>query len=266
MIACMFFDIAGIWVPVSATNLVFNLVAIPGGVWRYAQEKRVDWQLAWVITAGTLPGLLAGWWVRLHWLREPHIFKLFVGVLSLCLAMRLLWPRRIPVIAGRHSAVGGIRKLPILVAALVIGVIGGAYGIGGGSIMAPVLLVVFGLQLHAVAGAALFGTLVTSAVGVTVYQFLPAPPGIEARPDWALGILFGLGGAAGMYVGARTQRYVPHRALEIGMGAVLAMVLAISATARFPLASRSAMMPEPITVAARRREPSPSASSRRFMA
>jgi uncharacterized protein len=211
---------------VSATNLVFNLVAIPGGVWRYAQEERVDWWLASVIIGGTLPGLLAGWWLRLHWLLEPRSFKLFVGLLSLWLAVRLLWPRRIPVIAKGNSATSGTRKLPILAAALIIGVIGGAYGIGGGSIMAPVLVVVFGLQLHAIAGAALLGTLVTSAVGVAVYQFLPAPPGVEARPDWALGILFGLGGAAGMYVGARTQKYVPRRVLEISMGTVLALVFA----------------------------------------
>jgi uncharacterized membrane protein YfcA len=263
MIARMFFHVAGIWVPlwlppvvafvisffssmvgvsgafllvpfqmsvlgfvtpsVSATNLVFNLLAIPGGVWRYAQEKRVDWRLAWIIAAGTLPGLLAGWWVRLHWLLEPHTFKFFVGLLSLWLSVRLLWQRRKPVIADRGDG-SPTKTLPILTAALIIGVVGGAYGIGGGSIMAPVLVVVFGLQLHAVAGAALVGTLVTSVVGVAMYQFLPAPAGIEARPDWALGILFGLGGAAGMYLGARTQKRVPRRVLEIGIGAVLALV------------------------------------------
>ena len=262
----MFFDVAGIWVPlwvppvvgffvsffssmvgvsgafllvpfqmsvlgyvtpsVSATNLVFNLVAIPGGVWRYAQEKRVDWRLAWMITAGTLPGLLVGWWLRLHWLAEPHTFKLFVGLLSLWLSVQLFWQRRIPEFTDRHDAASGTKKLPILIAALAIGVVGGAYGIGGGSIMAPVLVVVFGLQLHAVAGAALFGTLVTSVVGVAVYQFLPAPPGIESRPDWVLGILFGLGGAAGMYVGARTQKHVSRRVLEIGIGAALALLFA----------------------------------------
>jgi len=40
---------------VSGTNLVFNLVAIPAGAWRYALEKRMDWPLAWVIAARTLP-------------------------------------------------------------------------------------------------------------------------------------------------------------------------------------------------------------------
>jgi uncharacterized protein len=211
---------------VSATNLVFNLVAIPGGVWRYAQEKRVDWRLACVIAAGTFPGLLVGWWLRLHWLLDPHTFKLFVGLLSLWLSMRLLWRPRKPVIVDAHGAASGTKTLPILVAALTIGVIGGAYGIGGGSIMAPVLVVVFGLQLHAVAGAALLATLATSVAGVAMYQLLPAPPGIESRPDWVLGILFGLGGAAGMYAGARTQKHVSRRALEIGVGAALALLSA----------------------------------------
>jgi len=55
---------------VSATNLVFNLVAIPSGVWRAAREGRMNWPLARLITLGTLPGLLA----------DPRGFKLFVGL------------------------------------------------------------------------------------------------------------------------------------------------------------------------------------------
>ncbi len=208
---------------VSATNLVFNLVAIPGGVWRYAREQRMDWRLAWIIAAGTLPGLLAGWWLRVHWLLDPPTFKLFVGLVLLGLALRLLLKRRhhaastaAPVIAGH-----GWKPAPVLSIALIIGVIGGAYGIGGGAIMAPVLVALFRLPIHGVAGATLFGTLVTSVAGVALYQFMPAPPGITTQPDWALGILFGLGGMAGMYAGARTQKHVPQRALEIGIALVL---------------------------------------------
>jgi uncharacterized membrane protein YfcA len=211
---------------VSATNLVFNLVAIPSGVWRYVRENRMDWPLAWVIAAGTLPGLLAGWWVRVHWLLDPGAFKLFVGLVLLALAIRLLLKSTyltgsVPTADAQNSR---MRLMPIFAIALVIGVIGGAYGIGGGSIMAPVLVAAFCLPVHGVAGAALFGTLLTSVAGVAMYQFLPAPPGIETRPDWALGILFGLGGAAGMYVGARTQKYVPQRILELGLAVLLALL------------------------------------------
>jgi len=211
---------------VSGTNLVFNLVAIPGGVWRFASEKRMDWRLAWVIATGTLPGLLAGWWLRVHWLLDPRVFKLFVGLVLLGLAIRLFLKKISPGANVPESTVpnGGRSLMPIFAVALVIGVVGGAYGIGGGSIMAPVLIAAFGLPVHGVAGAALLGTFATSILGVALYQFMPAPPGIETRPDWALGILFGLGGVVGMYVGARTQKHVPQRTLELGIAMVLALL------------------------------------------
>jgi uncharacterized membrane protein YfcA len=207
---------------VSATNLVFNLVAIPGGVWRYIHEQRMDWRLAWVITAGTLPGLLAGWWVRVHWLLDPRAFKLFVGLVLLGLSLRIILKRR----NGNSSltAAADWRTTPVFLIALFIGIVGGTYGIGGGSIMAPVLVAIFSLPIHGLAGATLFGTLVTSVAGVAIYQFMPAPPGITTQPDWMLGILFGLGGAAGMYAGARTQKFVPQRTLEVGIAGVLALL------------------------------------------
>ncbi len=208
---------------VSATNLVFNLVAIPGGVWRYIHEQRMDWRLAWVIAAGTLPGLLAGWWVRVHWLPQPQAFKLFVGIVLLALALKLILKKR-GARSEQAPRTGQWPMAPVFVIALLIGIVGGAYGIGGGAIMAPVLVALFGMPIHGIAGATLFGTLITSVAGVALYQFMPAPPGIETRPDWLLGILFGLGGAAGMYAGARTQKLIPQRSLEIGIALVLTLL------------------------------------------
>jgi uncharacterized protein len=215
---------------VSATNLVFNLVAIPSGVWRYAREGRMDWPLARLIALGTLPGLLVGWWLRVHWLADPRSFKLFVGLVLAWLALRLFRDMR----AGHTHAACFVSVSPttgasarnILLLSLGIGVIGGAYGIGGGSLMTPVLVAVFGFSIHAVAGAALFGTLVTSVVGIAIYQFLPAPPGASTQPDWLLGILFGVGGAAGMYLGARTQRHVRQHFLKLGLAVVLTVLAA----------------------------------------
>ena len=209
---------------VSATNLVFNLVAIPGGVWRYAHEGRMDWRLARVIAAGTLPGLAAGWWLRVHWLADASAFKLFAGLVLAALALKLLRDAGARRDEASVAVDGAWSVRPVFGLALFVGVIGGAYGIGGGAFMAPFLVAAFGLSLHRIAGATLFGTLLTSVAGVALYQFLPAPAGVETRPDWALGILFGLGGAAGMVLGARLQKQVPQRALKLGLALVLALL------------------------------------------
>jgi hypothetical protein len=230
----------------SATNLVFNLYATPGGVWRYGREGRMFWPLARLIIIGTLPGVVLGFYLRVLYLPDAARFKLFVGAVLLLLAGRLLmefapWAKRIQ--AGAASGDMDLRLLPassgrvafsfagqeygfdrraMLALAFVVGIIGGTYGIGGGAIIAPFCIAVFELPVYVVAGAALAGTFATSVVGVLVYSVLPLPGGGHAAPDWALGTLFGLGGLAGMYFGAAAQRHIPQRVLKLGLGLLLA--------------------------------------------
>ena len=98
---------------------------------------------------------------------------------------------------------------------LVVGMVGGVYGIGGGSIVAPFLVSFFGMPVYAVAGAALMGTFATSVAGVAFYQMLvPHYPGMVIAPDWRLGFLFGIGGFAGMYCGARLQKFVSAKFIK----------------------------------------------------
>lgn len=233
----------------SATNLVFNLFATPGGVWRYVREGRMFWPLAGLITVGTLPGIVLGFYLRVLYLPDAARFKLFVGAVLLYLSWRLL-AGFVPKLTGKQQAdalasaadmnlrilhVGrqrvtftfqgqeqGFSTPAMLALAFAVGIIGGTYGIGGGAIIAPFCIAVFRLPVHAVAGAALAGTFVTSVAGVAIYTFLPLPGGGYAVPDWWLGSLFGLGGLAGMYLGAAFQRHVPQRVLKKALGVLLA--------------------------------------------
>ncbi|MBF0294084.1 MAG: sulfite exporter TauE/SafE family protein [Magnetococcales bacterium] len=211
---------------VSATNLVFNLVAIPGGVWRYIREGRMHWPLTRIIVIGTLPGIVIGYFLRIAWLPDPASFKRFVGWVLLYLAVRLLADPGLRKTAAPpadnpecHFHKGGM-----LLLAGVVGVIGGIYGIGGGAIIAPFCVTLFRLPVHAIAGATLMGTFLTSVVGVLLYSLLPAPPGLPTAPDWALGALFGLGGLGGMYLGARCQKFVPQKWLKWLLGGMLTLL------------------------------------------
>ena len=97
----------------------------------------------------------------------------------------------------------------------LVGIAGGIYGIGGGSIVAPFFVAIVGLPVYTVAGAALMGTFITSVAGVIFYQLLAhLYPDLSVAPDWLLGALFGGGGVAGMYLGARCQKFVPARAIK----------------------------------------------------
>jgi len=109
----------------------------------------------------------------------------------------------------------------MFILAFIVGIIGGTYGIGGGAIIAPFCVAVFNLPVYTVAGAALMGTFLTSIAGVFFYSVIPIETGFSTRPDWLLGFLFGAGGFAGMYCGARLQKFVPQKFIKLMLGLII---------------------------------------------
>ncbi len=109
----------------------------------------------------------------------------------------------------------------------IVGIIGGIYGIGGGAIIAPFFVTFFRLPVYIVAGAALMGTFITSVAGVVFYQAIaPFYPHLSEAPDWLLGILFGAGGMASMYLGARCQKFVPANTIKCMLTGVMLLTAA----------------------------------------
>ncbi|WP_027360461.1 sulfite exporter TauE/SafE family protein [Desulforegula conservatrix] len=250
---------------VSSTNQLFNIVAIPSGVYRFIKEGRMVWPLTWVVIIGTLPGVLIGAIVRVAYLPNPKNFKLFAACVLFYIGIRMIRDLtqksngddknkseqrfqelmkkhrtkseetgvEIPSVKVLELSLSRIRyefygeefNIPvwgIMSLSFIVGIIGGVYGIGGGAIIAPFFVSVFGLPVYTVAGAALMGTFITSIAGVAFYQAIaPYYPTVSVAPDWFLGILFGIGGMAGIYLGARCQKYVPAKAIKWMLGAVI---------------------------------------------
>lgn len=253
---------------VSATNQVFNIVAIPSGVYRYWKEGRMVWPLTWVVVAGTLPGVFIGAFVRVAYLPNSKNFKLFASAVLLYIGTRMIMDL-VKKKSGKNSAVDSevrfqemvrrykansvrnnkeedlsaarithfnLRRLGytfygesfdvpfwgIFTLSFIVGIVGGIYGIGGGSIIAPFFVTFFGLPVYTVAGAALMGTFVTSIAGVVFYHAIaPYYPHVSVAPDWLLGFLFGIGGMVGMYLGARFQKFVPARTIKWMLAAII---------------------------------------------
>ena len=255
---------------VSSTNFVYNIVAIPSGVYRYLKEGRMPWPLTNVVILGTLPGVFIGYYLRVLYLPDPQAFKLFVGCVLLYIGVRLLYDltgkataakkqmkalddkfkerakqikeqRSSKIAAGLppeavvKTISASLKKIefefwgerfsfptmPLFIVAFIVGIIGGTYGIGGGAILAPFYVAIFHLPVYAIAGAALMGTFLTSIAGVFFYSVMPAPTGIPTSPDWLLGVLFGIGGFAGMYLGARAQKFVPQKYIKLMLGLII---------------------------------------------
>ncbi len=252
---------------VSATNQVFNIMAVPAGLRRFSREGRMVWPLALAVMAGTVPGVAIGTIARVRYLPDATRFKVFAGCVLLVIGIRAVYDlfrrtehcQRGVLAEGLfykqvqgHDSGASIRSTPrvkvcgttatrvefefldhrfscnmlgICALSLLVGAVGGAYGIGGGSIMAPFFISVLGLPVYAVAGAALAGTLVTSLTAVIFYHAIaPFYPELAVAPDWQLGALLGLGGIAGIWLGAKYQKHVPARVIRVMLAGIVLFV------------------------------------------
>jgi len=232
---------------VTSTNFLFNVAGTPGGVYRYIKECRFAWPVALIIVAGIIPGVLIGYYIRISFLPDPQSFKFFVGIVLLFVAFKLIkdaWAQRTDEQENSCGLEDRVDKVSLslkrthfdfknathafstsglLGLAFIVGIVGGVYGIGGGSIIAPFLITFFKLPVYTIAGAVLLGTFTSSVAGVAFYSFIPVN-GTVAPPDWMLGILFGMGGLLGMYFGAKMQKYISEKWIKLVLGMIVLII------------------------------------------
>lgn len=231
----------------SATTQLFNVLAIPGGVYQYYRQGRMVWPLTLTIILGTIPGVVVGEMIRVQYFFRPQAFKLFVAAVLFYIVVRLMTgekgrreadcpdeeiqsllddvpeapvdSKNSPIQMARfnmrcivYQFAGGTYQLatPVLVlVSFVVGVISGIYGIGGSAFISPLLVSVWGLPIHSIAGAVLAATFLTSLSGMAFYTLLAQYYStLAVAPHWQLGLLFGVGGFLGVSLGSKMQRHV----------------------------------------------------------
>ncbi len=206
---------------VTPTNLLFNVLAIPGALVRFAREQILAGRLTRLLIMGTMPGAVIGAVIRVEFLPGPEAFLVVIGCVLIPLGLLLLVHQP----EGEPRAAPTISEPRLIGSSLLVGIVGGIYGIGGGSILAPVL-VSMGLSVRAVAPAALAATYLTSIVGVVSYAALSLGGEGDIAPNWVLALFLGAGGLIGGYLGALTQGRLPEQTLRRVLG-LLALALGI---------------------------------------
>jgi uncharacterized protein len=209
---------------VTPTNLLYNVVSTPGALYRYWRQGQAAGRLALLLIGGTLPGVIAGSVIRVKLLPGPRVFDLVVAGVLIPAGVWLLLSRPARTDAASRPATQ-IPAALLVVLAAVVGCVGGIYGIGGGAILAPILIG-SGRKPSEVAPAALASTFVTSAGGVIAFTILSLHQHLSVAPDWPTGIALGVGGLAGGYTGARIQSRMPDVLIRRLVGV---LVIAIGA-------------------------------------
>ncbi|HUQ03922.1 MAG TPA: sulfite exporter TauE/SafE family protein [Kofleriaceae bacterium] len=99
--------------------------------------------------------------------------------------------------------------------ALVIGVSLGLLGAGGSILTVPMLTFVTAMSPREAITSSLFAVAVTAALATVLH-------GVKGRVRWRVGLVFGIAGMGGAYLGARASGYLPERLLMVLFGLLMA--------------------------------------------
>lgn len=199
----------------------------------HARLKNVDWSLASFFLVGAVPvNLLVARWVSgrgedLEFARDLQRF--IAGVVCFCVAVMALnlisqiWKTKISKTRGKTAeCVFGHPLLRQGLGIAVGGLIGGlmaATSIGGGVLMIPLLMVVFGLDAKRTVGTSIFIAVVLSML--TSLNYLVGSDSICLSTS----VVMAVGSLIGVPLGSRLSVRLPERALH---GVVLAVIFVVA--------------------------------------
>ena len=115
---------------VTPTNLLYNIVATPGGLLQYWRAGTLRGRLARTLALGTLPGVIVGAVIRVEFLSGPRAFLIVVALVLAPLGAWLATTGSRRPREASHRAEPSDRVLIAL--ALVVGVIGVSTALAAG--------------------------------------------------------------------------------------------------------------------------------------
>jgi uncharacterized membrane protein YfcA len=209
---------------VGTSLAVVFLNALSGAI-AYLRQRRVDLSLGWRFAAATVPGAVGG--AFLTRTLTSYVFSLGFGLMLLVIAVLLFAGR-----TARPSSRAAVRQVVdvtgephvyrvdawkgILIS-FVVGLVSSVFGIGGGIIHVPFLIVVLGLPVHVATATSHFVLSISAFVGAATFAALG-----HVRFDTAA--VMGLGVLLGAQVGARASLRSPASVIRQLLAGSLALV------------------------------------------
>lgn len=198
----------------TATSLVIVGVTSLVGAVPHARAGRVSSATALFFGGAGIAGAYVG--TVLNRLVSGPVLLLLFGVLMLVVAARMLLGRTPDEAAAAETGMGGFRW-PVLAAGLVVGVMTGFFGVGGGFLIVPALVLILGFPMRVAVGTSLVIIAINSASGV-VSQLG------SGAIDLGVAMLFIAGGVVGSLVGGRLAGRVDDALLSRAFAGLVVVV------------------------------------------
>jgi uncharacterized membrane protein YfcA len=194
-----------------ATSLLVILPTALSGAWRHHRQKSVQWQAAIIMGLVSLVVAFGGATLASH--LSATALKVAFGVIIILVGIRMLTARepKYKIEAVASPWLWALWAIPL-------GFLSGVFGIGGGVVMVPVLVLALRFEIHYAIGTSLAVMIFTSIGGVLGY--IVNGLGVPDRLPYSLGyvnlsswLLLAVPAVFMAQIGAITAHKLPRRPL-----------------------------------------------------
>lgn len=182
----------------------------------YFKKGRVDYKTGILLLSGSIPGGIFGSW--LNQFIDADKFSLYFGILMIVLSLLFLIKRKT---ASKKENDKNTRSFHVdgqtyhytvpfwsaFIVSLLVGTLSGLFGIGGGSVMVPLMILLFGFPAHIAIATSMFMIFFISMISASTHIIL-------GHVAWQYVLFFIPGAWIGGTIGAKVNQKLKSQALE----------------------------------------------------
>ena len=198
----------------ASTSLIAVMSTSISSTIEYSRQKRIDYALGLEMAACAIPGGVLGAIMSEYLLEDT--FKLYFGILLILTGLYILYKNSV---LKDHRAKRRSLSLQIAVfaASFGAGIISSLFGVGGGIVFVPAMLLVLGLTMYRAAPTSQLTLMMTAIAGVFTHSVL-------GHPDYLQAVVLSAGAFVGAQIGARLSRMTKEMLLQRLLAIVLLAV------------------------------------------
>ena len=200
---------------VAASNSLFAALSnATASTISYSKQKRIEYSLGLKLGLLSIPGTVLGAIISTD--VAPDIFKILFGFVLIASAAYIFLRKKIET---KEKTISKQMIVFAIGASFFAGIISSFFGIGGGIIFVPLMVVGMGMAMKKAAPTSQMILLFASLSGVIVHSFL-------GHPDFLQAGFLSIGSFIGGLVGARLSIDIKERYLQILVSAVILIAAA----------------------------------------
>jgi uncharacterized membrane protein YfcA len=175
----------------------------------YSRQKRIEYSLGLKLGLLTIPGTVLGAYISSD--VTPEIFKILFGFVLIASSVYIFLRKKL---TGKEKSLTKQMMVFAISASFFAGIISAFFGIGGGIIFVPLMIVGMGMTMKKAAPTSQLILLFASLSGVIIHTIL-------GHSDFLQAGLLSVGSFAGGLLGARLSIDIKERFLQILVSVVI---------------------------------------------